>query len=158
MPTDVSEFDGEPKILRKLHQKFAQSLPAVFWSERRRQLNQDDLQFRLERFDRLQKRIQFRGAIAQLANVSDLPRKLTAKTKGSRRDFDPASDRVFSWHRVKRRIDLDRRQIARVKFEPFRFREIGGIKTSSPFLKTPGASADANFLLINEVQFGQNVG
>ena len=157
MPTTVSEFDGEPEIFGKLHQKLAQRLPAVFGSERWRQLNQDNLQFRFEWFDRTQKRIQLRGAIAQPANVGDVPRKLATEAKRSWRHFNPPPDRVLGRHRVKRGVDLHRRQIARVKFKPFGFREVGRIKTSSPLLKTPGAGADANFLLIGQVQFAQNV-
>ncbi len=84
--------------------------------------------------------------------MGDFARKLATKPKRSRRNFDPAPDRILGRHRIKCRVDLHRRQIPRVKFEPFRFRQIGWVKASSPFLKTPGASAEANFLLIVQVQ------
>ena len=51
MPPGVAELDGETEIARQLHQKIAQSGPAVFRREGRRQLNENDLQLGRERLD-----------------------------------------------------------------------------------------------------------
>ena len=67
--------------------------------------------------------------------------------------LDPTADGVLGRLVVKSGIDFDRRQIARVKFEPLRIRQFAWIKAVSPIRKTPGAGADANFLLVGEVQF-----
>ena len=119
MPTGMTKFNGKPETFRELHEKFSQNLPAIFGSERWRQLDEHNLKLRFERFDRAEKGVQFGGAIAQPANVRDFARKLTTEAKESRSQLDPAPDRVLGRDAVKGRINFDRGQIARVKFEPF---------------------------------------
>ena len=154
VPAGMAKLDREPKTFRKLHQKFSQRLPPIFRRERWRQLNENDLKLRFERFDRAQKRIQFIRAIAQFADMRDLARQFAAETKRAGCLFNPTPDRVLGGHGVKCGIDFDRGKIARVEFQPFGFRQIGGIKASSPVRKTPGAGADADFLLVGKVQTG----
>ena len=110
------------------------------------------MQFRLERLDCAQKRVQLSAAIAQLANVGDFAGEFATKSKRRRSQLDPAPDRVFVRHIVKCGIDFDCWKIARIKFEPLRFRQVGRIKTSAPVRKAPGTGADSNFLLIGKIQ------
>ena len=84
--------------------------------------------------------------------MRNLARKFATETKGSWSQFDPAPDRVLGRHVVKGRVDFDCREIAGIKFEPFGLGQVGRIKTSAPFRETPGAGADANFLLVGKVQ------
>ena len=84
MPPGISKFNGKSEAFRKLHEKFSQSLPAILGDERWRQLNQHNLEFGFERFDRAQKAIQLGGAIAQFTNVRDFARKFATETKRSR--------------------------------------------------------------------------
>jgi hypothetical protein len=53
---------------------------------------------------------------------------------------------------IKRGIDLDRGEIARVKFKPARRRQVRRVKVATPFFKAPGAGAEPNFLLGEEIQ------
>ena len=55
MPAGVTKFDGKSKVFRKLNKKLTQKLAAILRRERRRQLNQYDLQLRFERLDCAQK-------------------------------------------------------------------------------------------------------
>ena len=155
MPAGITKLDRKPKTFRKLHEKFAQRLPAVFRRERWRKLDQHNLQLRLQRLDRAQKRIQFVRAIAQFAHMRDLARQFATETKRAGCLLDPAPDRVLRRHGIECGIDFDRRKIARVKFQPFGFRKVGGIKAASPVRKTPGAGADADFLLVGKIQAGR---
>ena len=119
MPASVTKFNGKPEVFRKLDEKFAQSLSAIFGRERWRELNQDNLGLRLEWLDCAEKRIQFGGAITQPANVGDFTRKFAAETKRSWSQLDPTPDRVLRRYAVKSRIDFDCGEIAGIKFEPF---------------------------------------
>jgi len=60
----VTKFNGKSKTFRELHEKFSQNLSAILGCKRGRQLDQHNLELRLERFDRAQKGIQFGRAIA----------------------------------------------------------------------------------------------
>src|SRR6266446_8567405 len=152
VPAGVTEFNGEPETFRKLDQKFSQNLPPVLGRKRWRQLNQHNLELRLERLDRAEKRVQFGGAIAQPADMGDFARKFATETKRRWSDVDPATDCVFRRHTVKGRIDFDRGKIAGIKFEPLGIGQFCRIKTSAPFRETPRAGADSNFLLTGKVQ------
>src|SRR5256885_9337499 len=45
VPAGMTKFNGKPKTLRQLHQKFSQELSAILGRERGRQLNQHHLEF-----------------------------------------------------------------------------------------------------------------
>ncbi len=152
MPASVTKFNGKPETSGQLHEKFSQNLSAILGCERGRQLDQHNLELRLERFDRAQKGVQFDGAIAQPADMGDFARKFATKAKGSRSEFDPAPDRVLRRYAVKSRINFNGEEIARIKFEPFGFGQVRRIKTSAPFREAPGAGADSNFLLVGQLQ------
>ena len=152
MPAGMTKFNGKPETFRKLDKKLSQNLSPILGRERWRQLNQHNLELRLERLDCAEKRVEFGGAIAQPANMRDFARQLAAKTKGSRSDIDPAADRVRPRHTVKSRIDFDCGEIAGIKFEPLGIGQFSRIKASAPFRETPGAGADSNFLLVGKVQ------
>jgi len=152
MPARVTKFNGKPETFRKLDKKLSQNLSAILGRKRWRQLNQHNLELRLERLDCAEKRVEFGGAIAQPADMRDFARQLAAKTKGSRSDIDPAPDGLFRRHTVKGRIDFDRGKIAGIKFEPLGIGQFSRIKASAPFRETPGAGADSNFLLAGKVQ------
>ena len=152
MPTGVTKLNGESKIARQLGEKFAKRLPAVFGRERWRQLNKNDLQLRHERFDGAQKRIELRAAITEPANMSDFAGKFAAEPKRGRGHLHPALHSIFRRCAVKGRVDFNSREIARVKFQPLGLRQIRWIKSSSPIVETPGARADANLLLVGQIQ------
>ena len=97
VPAGISKLNRETKIFRKLDKKFPQRLPTIFRRERRRKLNQNNLQFRFEGFDGAQKCVELRCAIAQTTDVCDLARELATETKRRRRLLHPAPDRVLRW-------------------------------------------------------------
>src|SRR5947207_3053224 len=45
MPAGIAEFYGEPEIAWQLREESAQQGAAGFWRERRRKLNEDDVEF-----------------------------------------------------------------------------------------------------------------
>ncbi len=55
MPAGMAKLDREAEVARELFQEFPQRSTAILWSEGGRQLNQDYLKLRLERFDRAEK-------------------------------------------------------------------------------------------------------
>ena len=57
MPAGMTKFNGEAKISWQLLEKFAKRLSAIFGSEGRRQLNENDLKLWRKRFDRVEKSI-----------------------------------------------------------------------------------------------------
>src|SRR4051812_9340862 len=63
VPARMSEFDGESKRPGQLSEKFAQRQFPVFWSKRRRQLDENDLQLRRQRLDRGKKLVQLVRAV-----------------------------------------------------------------------------------------------
>src|SRR3954464_6907658 len=58
---------------------------------------------------------------------------------------------------IKSRVDFDGGEITRVKFQPARRGQIGGVKIAAPFLETPGAGAEPDFLLSGEVQIVRRI-
>ena len=100
----------------------------------------------------------FAVLLGQLSSTSsaqseeDIARKLAGKTKGGRRRVHPTVHGVFRRGAVEGRVDLDRGKMARVKLEPVRLRQVRRIKSATPLVKTPRARADANFLLIGQIQ------
>ena len=152
VPSRVPEFDGESERFWQLFEKGAQSGFAFFRGERGRELDQDNLEFGCDRFDGLPKLIELGATIAQPAGVSDGPGKFAGETKMGRGHIHPAPGEVGGWSMIKCGIDLDRRKMAAVELEPVRLGQAGRVKCAAPFLKSPGAGADANFLLIRQVQ------
>lgn len=152
VPARMTKFNGKPKISRQLIEKFAQWLPAFLGGERRRQLNENNLQFCTERFDGAQERVQLHRAIAQAADVSDIARDLAGESKRGRRHLHPAPPRIFRWRAVKRAVDFDGGEVARIKLEPMRVREFRRIECPAPIIEGPGACADADFLLVGQIQ------
>ena len=116
-------------------------------------MNQDDVKFRRERFERAQKGGQIGAAIAQAADMRDFARKLAGKAKSGRRVFHPAPHGRLRGSAVEGGIDLDRGKIMGIKLQPAGRRQVRRIKGSPPFLKTPGASAEPDFLLCREIQW-----
>jgi hypothetical protein len=57
MPAGMTKFDGEAKMPRQLLEEFAQRLSAIFGSEGRWQLDENDLKLWRERLDRPEKSI-----------------------------------------------------------------------------------------------------
>jgi hypothetical protein len=57
MPAGMTKFNGEAKIPRQLLEEFAKHLSAIFGSEGRRQLDENDLKLWRERLDRAEKSI-----------------------------------------------------------------------------------------------------
>jgi hypothetical protein len=78
--------------------------------------------------------------------------ELATETEGLGGLFKPAADAILVWHMIKGRIDFNCGEKTRVKLEPIGIRQAGRIKTSSPSWKSPGTRADANFLLVLEIQ------
>ena len=153
MPAGVTELDRKAEVVRELFQKFPQRLTAILRCKRGRQLNQDDLKLRVERFDRAQKGGELGAAIAQTAGVGDFPGKLAGKTKSGGRVFHPAPHGRFRGRAVEGGIDLNGRKIMRIKFQPAGWRQVRRIKVAPPFLKTPRASAEPDLLLCREIQW-----
>ena len=116
-------------------------------------MNQDDLKLRLERFERAQKGREVDSAITQPAGMRDFSGKLARKTKSGWRVFHPAPHGRFRGSAVEGGIDLNGRKIMRIEFQPAGFRQVRWIKVSSPFLKTPRASAKPDLLLCREIQW-----
>src|SRR5215468_8925402 len=98
--------------------------------------------------------MQFCCAIAQAASVRDLAREFAGKTKSSWRDLNPTLNGRFDRGGIKCRIDFHSREVIGVKFEPLRLWQIRRIKGAAPVVETPRAGADANFMLINQIQWG----
>src|SRR5712671_3314230 len=73
VPAGVAELDGETEIARQLREEGAEKGTAGFRRERRRQLNQDDVELRRERLECVEKRRQLRLGIAQHPFMSDRP-------------------------------------------------------------------------------------
>ena len=84
--------------------------------------------------------------------MSELTREFAGESECRRRDIEPAADRVFRRRAVKGCIDLDGGKIAGIKLEPVRIRKIRRIECTAPVVEGPGAGADADFLLIGEIQ------
>ena len=148
MPAGMTKFDRETKISRQLIEKFAKRLPAVLRTKRGRQLDENNLELGRKWLDGAQERAQFRSAIAQPADVSDLAREFACESERGRSRVDPTAYGVFRRCAVKCAVDFNRGEIAGIELQPVRVREIRRIEVSSPVVKDPGAGADADFLLI----------
>jgi hypothetical protein len=89
--------------------------------------------------------------------VGDLTGKLAGKPKAGGSRFGPATNRGFGRRSMECRIHFDGRQMACIKFEPVRLRQIMRIKDTSPVVEAPCARADAYLLLIREIQMNSNI-
>jgi len=118
MPPGMSKFDCKSEIPRQLHKKFAQCLFAIIRSQRRRELNEDHLELLSKWFDGAEKGIQLSCAIAQTADVGDLPGKLAGKPKTSGSRFGPTTNAVFRRSSVKRRVHFNGGEILGIKLQP----------------------------------------
>src|SRR5438045_1445415 len=98
------------------------------------------------------KKGQVRETGARTAGGGDFARKVAGKAKRRRRVLDPAANSRFGGDVIKGGIDFDGGKIIRVELEPARGREFGRIKITEPFLETPRAGADSDFLLCGEIQ------
>jgi len=152
MPAGVAKFNGKPEIPRQSHEEFAECMFAILRCQRRRELNKDYLKLGREWFHCAEKRHQLCCAISETTNMGDLAGKLAGKPKTGGSRFCPATNRCFGRRSVKCRIDFDRGKMARIKFEPARLWQIKWIKDTTPILKAPRARANANFLLVKQIQ------
>jgi hypothetical protein len=84
--------------------------------------------------------------------VGDLPGKLTGKSKTRGSGFGPTTNAVFRRNSVKRRIHFNGGEILGIKLQPMGLWQIVWIKDTPPVLEAPGARADADFLLFNQIQ------
>jgi hypothetical protein len=100
----------------------------------------------------MEKRTQLCSAISETANVCDLTGKLAGKPKAGGSRFGPATDHCFARRSVKCRIHFDGREMACIKFEPARLRQIMRVKDATPVVEAPGARANAYFLLVEQIQ------
>jgi len=152
MPSGMTKFNRKTEAPWQLCEKFTQCRLGIFGSKGRRKLDEDNLKLWRDRLDSAQKRIQLDGAIAQPAAVRDLAGKFTGETEPGRSHFDPTPHRFFRGSSVKGGINFHGREVVRVEFEPSRARQILRIKNATPVVKTPRACADADFLLIGQIQ------
>jgi len=84
--------------------------------------------------------------------MGDLTGKLAGKPKAGGSRFGPATDHCFARRSVKCRIHFDGREMACIKFEPARLRQIMRVKDATPVVEAPGARANAYFLLVEQIQ------
>jgi hypothetical protein len=154
MPAGMAKLDREAKIGGQLRDKFAEGDFLLLWPVGGWKLDEDDAQFRCERFERAQKRAQFLSAIAQPALVGDFTWQFACEPKVGRRHFEPAAGDVLRRRAVKSRVDLNRRKMVRVKFQPAIGGQIRRVEHTTPFLEAPGTGADPDFLLLAEIQNG----
>ena len=84
--------------------------------------------------------------------MGDLTGKLAGKPKAGGSRFGPATNRCFGRRSVKCRIHFDGREMACIKFEPVRLRQIIRIKDTAPVVEAPCARANTYLLLIGEIQ------
>ena len=84
--------------------------------------------------------------------MRDLAGKFASKPKGRGSRFSPAANRSFTRRGVKCRVHFDGREVACIKFEPVRLWQIGWIKGAAPVAKAPCARANADLLLVEQVQ------
>src|SRR5207244_5206755 len=125
----------------------------VFRRKGGRKLDDNHLELWRERLNRPEKRIQFCRAIAQSTGVRNLAREFAGETKSGWRDLDPTANGRFSWSSIKCGIDFHSREVIGVKFEPSRLWQVRGIKRAAPVFETPSTGAEANFMLIDQIQW-----
>ena len=152
MPSGVAKFNRVAKIPWQLFKEFAQCRFAFLGRERRRQLNQQNVQLRREHFQSAQEGMQFTRAIIQPPNMCDLAREFAGETKFVAGHFQPAPQRVLCRDAVKSRVDLNCGKVTSIKLEPLCRRKILRVKAPAPFFIAPRARADADFLLVGEIQ------
>ena len=153
MPAGMTKFNRKAEIPRQLVEKFAQRRFAVFWRKGGRKLDENHLELWRQRLSRPKKRIQFCCAIAESPSVRDLAREFAGETKSSWRDFDPTLNGRFGRGSIKCRIDFHSREVIGVKFEPLGLWQVRWIKRAAPVVETPRACAEANFMLIDQIQW-----
>jgi hypothetical protein len=85
--------------------------------------------------------------------VRNLAREFAGETKSGWRDLYPTLNGRFGRGGIKGRIDFNSREVIGVKFEPLRVWQVRGIKRAAPVFETPSAGADANFMLIDQIQW-----
>ena len=153
MPSGMTKFNRETEIRRQLLKKFAQRRFAVFWRKGGRKLDENHLELWRERLNRPEKRIQLCCAIAQSTGVCNFAREFAGETKSVRRDLDPTLNGRFGRGGIKCGIDFHSREVIGVKFEPSGLWQVGRIKRAAPVFETPRAGADANFMLIDQIQW-----
>src|SRR5439155_7008553 len=81
MPSGVTKFNRETKIVRQLFEKFAKRRLASFRCKGWGELDENNVESWYKPLDGAEKQIQLSGAIAQLAGVCDLAREFTSETK-----------------------------------------------------------------------------
>ena len=86
--------------------------------------------------------------------MRNLAWEFAGETKSSWCDLDPTLNGRFGRGGIKCRIDFHSREVIGVKFEPLGFWQIRRIKRVAPIFETPGTGADANFMLIDQIQWG----
>lgn len=84
--------------------------------------------------------------------MGELARKFAGEPECGWRYVEPTSHGVFGRRAVEGAVDFDGGKIAGIKLEPVRMRKIGRIECTAPVVEGPGAGADADFLLIGEIQ------
>ena len=89
--------------------------------------------------------------------MGDVTGKLAGKPKAGGSRFGPATNRCFGRRGVECRIHFDGREMACIKFEPVRLRQIMRIKDTAPVVEAPCARANAYLLLIREIQMNSNI-
>ena len=91
----MTKLDRETEIARELFEKFPQELPAILGGKGRRQLNQDYLKLRSERFDCPEESGQLSPTIMQPPRMGDFAGQFAGETKCRWGMFHPAADRCF---------------------------------------------------------------
>ena len=89
--------------------------------------------------------------------MGDLTGKFAGKPKAGGSRFGPSTNRCFGRRGVECRVHFDGREMAGIKFEPVRSRQIMRIKDTAPVVEVPCALADAYLLLIREIQMNSNI-
>ena len=159
MPAGMSKLDGETKVARQEFKKGAQGGLAILRSERGRELNEENVQFCGQRFNRAQEGGQLGGAIVQLARVRDFAGQLAGEAESGRRHFHPAQGGFLRGRAVKSGVDFHGGKITGIKLEPAGLGQVRRIKGVAPVLERPGTGAHSYFLLIRQVQgVGNRVG
>ena len=84
--------------------------------------------------------------------MRDLAWEFAGKTKCSWRDLYPPPNGRFGRGGIKCRIDFHSREVTGVKFEPMGPWQIGRIKRAAPVFETPRTGAEADLMLIDQIQ------
>ena len=89
--------------------------------------------------------------------MGDLTGKLAGKPKTSGSRFRPTTHGVFRRSSVKRRIHFNGGEIVGIKLQPMGLRQIVRIKDTAPVFEAPRARADADFLLVDQIQTDREI-